>query len=222
MFFLLPSLFTACIKTRSSGNGPGGERSMFYLYLFKSLRHVAPCAVEPEVAAVNIIVLMATVAGRLYSDLLHRPVMTGLANQPLVGPVQFEVSLFVMVVPPELPAVRVMAGPAFNAETLFVLIVGLMALHTFQGSVLVGGMRMAPLARRDGVKPYQREPGNVMVEKHLLHPAPFIMTALATLALLGPVNVIVLMAFVTRCAELLLICPPPVTGVAVDLLMLEF
>lgn len=108
--------------------------------------------------------------------------------------INLESCSLIMVEQPVLPRVRVMTCFAVSAEACFVYIVDVMACITFVIGRVVDRCQVAFFALDGSVHAYQREPGQVVIEKDLVVPAFFVMAVVALLALLAAMNVVFFMA----------------------------
>lgn len=94
---------------------------------------MAPVTDEAKPSAVDIVILVTAEAARGHADrFFHRFSMAGIAVQPFMGPVQFEVSLAVVVEAPYTPAIGVVAGPALCAQAPPMLIIRFVAAQAVQ------------------------------------------------------------------------------------------
>ncbi len=116
--------------------------------------------------------------------------MTGDAIDALVGPMQGEVGLGIVVEVPDRPTVRIVAAGTGLGQALFVLVIRPMAGSTIGFGVRIGMRRMAFLAGDGGVEAQQWEVRQIVVESNRLGPGVLIVAYRARLALLAAVHIV--------------------------------
>ena len=78
-----------------------------------------------------IILFMTLITGRRQINLaLHRRAMTGVAMALFMGTIQFKVRLFIMIKPPDLPVILVVAQATIGAQAFLMHIVLVMTTIT--------------------------------------------------------------------------------------------
>jgi len=104
--------------------------------------------------------------------------------------IEFEAGLGIVVKTPDQPAIRCMALLAVLAEFAAMRVIGLVAVITLGGRILVNGTQMTLFTGYDGMQTDQRKPGDVVFEAHFGTPAGFVVAARAVLALLSLMYII--------------------------------
>lgn len=144
---------------------------------------MASGAILAERAAVHVIRLVAGDARcRQFCVFDVFLLVTTVTRGFCVGACQFVFSVGVMVETNLLPSVGRMAAFAIGSKTAFVLIVGLVTIHTGDSGVLENRRFMAFFAGNDHMESYQREVSQPMVENHVCSPGRFVMAIRAALA----------------------------------------
>jgi hypothetical protein len=178
----------------------------------------AACAVEPVGSVVNVVCAVARNARRRYRPVVdERPRVTGLAGQTLVGAVEHEVGVAIVIEAPQRPAGRVVTSAAGAAERLGVDVVFLVAVDARHRRVRVGRRQVALLARHHAVQTDQREASHVVIETHAVTPARLAVAGLAARAQLAAMSVIGAMTAAAVARQRVLEPRSGVAGLAVDL-----
>ena len=155
---------------------------------------MALTAIRPEIPFMDIIPLVACDAVPLARLVLHRTTVTTAAMHALMGALQREVTVLVVIEFPDQPVIGVVAAHTVFAQCFFMhIIVGMTVLATtvlhLKGQGLVAG-----LAARRGVLTNERERGQVVVETNLFVPVLLAVTGLAFSAQLLFMHILVLVA----------------------------
>jgi hypothetical protein len=159
---------------------------------------MATLAIPAEIALMNIVFPVTAGTGFPHLDLVFDWFsVTGETFQRLMGAVKPELGLRVVVILPEVPAVRVVAIGTVIAKMLFVRIILFVTVNAVAGGILEGRSAMTAFAGRDRMQSDQRETGQVMLETHICPPAALVVTTFTILSLLSPMSVVQAMTAVT-------------------------
>ncbi len=123
--------------------------------------------------------------------------------QPVVGPIQHEIRLGVVVESPQAPAIGVVTEPAFCTQAPFMIIIPHVATHTVRACVLIGWRQVTGTAGGDGMQPDQREFREVMVEGNLRYPTCLVVALVTAGSLLASVDITVLVTTVAHAVQFL-------------------
>ena len=145
---------------------------------------------------------MTIITGLPHADFFfNRLPMTGEAFQRLMGAIEPELGLGVVIVLPEGPAVRVVAGRALISQPLFMLVVLFMAGDAVEWCVFEGCSDMTAFTGSDRMYADQRKASHVMLESDIRMPATLIVAFFTSLALLATMRIVQAVAAVTVCLE---------------------
>ena len=129
--------------------------------------------------------------------------MARVAMQPVVGSIQHEIRLGIVVESPQAPAIGIMAETAFCTQAPFVFIIPRVTTDTVRPRVLIGWRQVTGSAGGDGMQPDKREFCQVMVEGNFRFPTRLVVATVAAGSLLASVDITVLVTFVACAAQFL-------------------
>ncbi len=129
--------------------------------------------------------------------------MARVAMQPIVGPIQHEIRLGVVIEAPQAPAIGVVTEPAFWSQAPSVFIIPRVATHTVRLCVLIGWRQVTGTAGGSGMQPDQREFREVMIEGNLRFPTCLVVALVTAGSLLASVDITVLVTTVASAIHFL-------------------
>jgi len=182
---------------------------------------MATFAIAAELASMNIVILVTACAIFPQADLVFdRVTMTGETFQCFMGSIEPELGLRIVVVLPEVPAVRVVAIGTVVSKALLMHIILFVAVAAVASGVLEVCPEVTTFTGRNRMQTDQRETGQVVFESHVNPPAALVVTVVALLSLLPLVRVVKLMAAETVQRQLFSFSGTGMAFVAVDLVVL--
>ena len=165
---------------------------------------MAAFAIAPEFATMNIVFTVTAGTGFPHVDLVfNRLAVAGEAVQRLMGSVESKLGLGVVIILPEVPAVRVVAVCTVVSETLFMLVSFLVTGDAVARCVLKGSLDMTTFTGGHCMQTDQWETGQVVLESYINAPAALVVAVVTIFPLLTAMSIIQLVAAVTVQRQLL-------------------
>jgi len=159
--------------------------------------HVAFVTIIAEVAAMDVVLFVATTTGGRQADLAsHRGPVAGDAVETLVCAIQHIVCFLIVIECPQFPTIRVVTETAARSKPFAMRVVTFVTIDAGQRCIFIGGSGVTFFARNYGMQADKGESRQVVVKEYFCPPRLLVMAAVACLTLLPFVDIVIPMAAV--------------------------